>query len=62
MPWLALDYSQADLRNTFSEGFGVDGIPCLIWVNPTTGELNSEGRKTISDYGAQYYPWTPELI
>ena len=62
MPWLALDFSQRDFKDLLSDNFEVDGIPHLVLINLSTGLININGRKTIEDYGAEYYPWTEELL
>jgi len=61
MPWLALDFNHRDIKNKLSKGFSVNGIPKLVWINVKTGEVNENGRETIT-YGSDYYPWTKELL
>ena len=57
MPWLALDFSNRDLKTTCSSKFGVSGIPCLVFLNGNTGEIiTKDGRGLVmsnEDYPAE---------
>jgi hypothetical protein len=57
MPWVALAFSQRELKDLISEAFGVRGIPHLVLVDPKTGACNTLGRRVIDDYGAVGFPW-----
>jgi len=61
MPWLALDFNQREIEEKLSLGFEVNSIPTLIWVDPTTGEVNKKGAQTIR-FGAEWFPWSPALL
>jgi len=56
MPWLALSFSERDLKSSLSEMFGVEGIPTLIFLDGTGKQLNVNGRAAVS-MGAEFYPW-----
>jgi len=48
MPWTALDFNDREFKELLSKVFDVNGIPKLVWLNPITGEINHDGRKSIS--------------
>ena len=62
MPKSALDFSQRDFKDLLSYNFEGDGIPHLVLIYLSTGLINRDGRTTIESYGAEYYPWTEELL
>ena len=59
MPWLALPFSERELKSTLSEKFGVRGIPMLILLDGKTGQvISTEGRKIVSeDLAGASFPW-----
>lgn len=60
MPWLQLDYDRRDLQDQISEKFDVSGIPKLVLVDGTTGEvLNDDARLKIQyeDKNGSEFPW-----
>lgn len=59
MPWLALNYSERDLKNQLSELFEVRGIPTLILLDGAGNTITNNGRMTISA-GAEFFPWGVE--
>jgi nucleoredoxin len=64
MPWLQLDYDRRDLQDQLSENFDVSGIPKLVLVDGTTGEiLNDDARLKIQyeDKEGSEFPWRSSL-
>eukprot|EP00929_Paragymnodinium_shiwhaense_P023043 TRINITY_DN14521_c0_g1_i2.p1 TRINITY_DN14521_c0_g1~~TRINITY_DN14521_c0_g1_i2.p1 ORF type:complete len:432 (-),score=102.67 TRINITY_DN14521_c0_g1_i2:224-1519(-) len=61
MPWLALPYSDRDLKNALSKKFKVQGIPTFIILDATTGDvITSDGREAVSkDPTGEKLPWIP---
>jgi nucleoredoxin len=56
MPWLALSYTDRQLKSQLSGALDVSGIPSLTLINPRSGELVMNGRGAI-DAGPDYWPW-----
>lgn len=53
MPWLAVPYSSAQLRQQLNAGYGVSGIPKLLLVRKN-GSVASEGcRSDVERVGPQ---------
>merc|ERR1719440_1989938 len=49
-PWLALPYDKRDLKTCLSKRFKVSGIPTLVILDGTTGEVvTKDGREAVSD-------------
>jgi len=61
MPWLALPYSERDMKGTLSQKYKVQGIPALIILDATTGEvITKDGRGAIMrDPKGEKFPWIP---
>mmetsp|Transcript_1874 Transcript_1874/g.3537 ORF Transcript_1874/g.3537 Transcript_1874/m.3537 type:complete len:146 (-) Transcript_1874:325-762(-) len=56
MPWLAIPMGDKRARNLMSK-FGVQGIPSLIVLDGTTGDLISKnGRTEVDSKGVAAYP------
>ena len=48
MPWLAINFDDEAQVNNIKQRYGVNGIPCLVIVDPTTQALITyDGRKDI---------------
>merc|ERR1712117_711200 len=47
MPWLALPFSNRELKGELSSMFGVSGIPSLVICNKDGTKFNSEGRNVV---------------
>ena len=48
MPWLAINFSDEAQVNNIKQRYGVNGIPCLVIVDPTTGNLITyDGRRDV---------------
>lgn len=63
MPWLALPYSLRDLKKSLAEKYKCKGIPYLVLLNGSTGEIVSlEGRSAVTSGGAEAFPFTKEAI
>lgn len=59
MPWLALPYSNRQVKSALSSNYGVRGIPALILLDGQTGALiTKNGRALISkDPDGAEFPW-----
>ncbi|XP_077236421.1 putative nucleoredoxin 1 [Tasmannia lanceolata] len=62
MPWLAIPFSDSDIRNGLNELFKVAGIPHLVILDESGKVLNDDGAKIIREYGAPGYPFTLERM
>eukprot|EP00298_Acanthocystis_sp_HF-20_P003358 c13721_g1_i1.p1 GENE.c13721_g1_i1~~c13721_g1_i1.p1 ORF type:complete len:427 (+),score=194.87 c13721_g1_i1:27-1283(+) len=64
MPWYALPFEESSKKSKLSQLFDVAGIPCLIFVDPETGEVqNANGRSAISsDPEGNEFPWLPKPV
>eukprot|EP00494_Astrolonche_serrata_P006557 UN06581 len=60
MPWLALPYSNRDLKDKLSKQFKVQGIPTLVILDGEGNLITKNGRaKVSSDSEFKNYPWKP---
>ena len=49
MPWLALPYSERDIKAKLSKKYKVNGIPSFVIVDAVTGELcTANGRDGVA--------------
>ncbi|KAK1281230.1 putative nucleoredoxin 1 [Acorus gramineus] len=63
MPWLAIPFSDALVRDSLKKLFEVRGIPSLVIIDGATGKvLTEDGTSVIKDYGSGGYPFTPERL
>ena len=47
-PWLAVNYNDESQVNNIKQRYGVNGVPCLVIVDPATCNLVTyDGRKDI---------------
>jgi nucleoredoxin len=60
-PWLALPFSNRDMKGTLSSKFKVQGIPTLVLINPAGEMYNDKGRQIISKPVADF-PWAPPTM
>jgi len=60
-PWLALPFSDRDMKGTLSSKFKVQGIPTLVLINPAGEMYNDKGRQIISKPVADF-PWAPPTM
>jgi len=58
MPWLAVPYSERDLKNDLSAVFEVSGIPTLVLLKADGSLITADGCEAVS-FGAEYFPWGP---
>ncbi|KAF2286653.1 hypothetical protein GH714_023240 [Hevea brasiliensis] len=62
MPWLAIPFSDSEIRDRLDELFKVQGIPHLVILDES-GKVSCEsGVEIIQEYGVEGYPFTPEKI
>jgi len=60
MPWLALPYSDRELKETLSKKFKVSGIPTLVVLDKDGNTVTTDGRSEVSaDPEGVNFPWTP---
>jgi thiol-disulfide isomerase/thioredoxin len=59
MPWVALPFSATAAKSKLSSKYGVNGIPALILLDGSTGNvITTEGRSVInSDRNGDKFPW-----
>ncbi|XP_012465314.1 probable nucleoredoxin 2 isoform X4 [Gossypium raimondii] len=57
MPWLALPFGEPIIR-TLAKYFDVQGIPCLIIIDPDGKTVTKQGRNLINLYQENAYPFT----
>ncbi|TYG82904.1 hypothetical protein ES288_D01G126600v1 [Gossypium darwinii] len=57
MPWLALPSGDPIIR-TLAKYFDVQGIPCLIIIDPDGKTVTKQGRNLINLYQENAYPFT----
>jgi len=50
MPWLALPFSERDLKAKLGEKYGVRGIPCLVVLDDQGNLVTKEGRAEVDKY------------
>lgn len=65
MPWLAIPFSDLNTKKNLSSMFDVEGIPCLIILQPDCGKgdgVTHEGVELLHRYGIQAFPFTPERL
>ncbi|WOL12154.1 putative nucleoredoxin 1 [Canna indica] len=62
MPWLAIPFSDTDIRDKVDNSFDVRGIPHLVILDANRKVLTSEGVRLVEDYGSEGYPFTAERI
>ena len=55
MPWLAVAFDRADLRQSLGNTFDVSGIPTLLLMDES-GVYNSDGRTSVM-MNPQGFPW-----
>jgi nucleoredoxin len=63
-PWLALPFENRDQKNALSKKYKVSGIPTLVILDGTTGEvITTDGRAAMADdpEGASF-PWKPPTL
>jgi nucleoredoxin len=60
MPWLALPFSERDLKATLSKKYKVQGIPSFVILGPDGETITTDGRSAVAgDPTGENYPWIP---
>jgi nucleoredoxin len=60
LPWLALPYSNRDLKETLSKKYKVRGIPSFVILDSEGNTITTEGRDEImGDPSGARFPWKP---
>ncbi|XP_047320515.1 probable nucleoredoxin 1 [Impatiens glandulifera] len=62
MPWLAIPYSDSEVRESLNSVFEVNGIPFLVFIDDTGEVMMNEGVELIEEYGAEAYPFTVDSL
>ena len=56
MPWKAIPFDKADIRNDLANKFRVNGIPTLLLLDEQNGVYNEEGRDSVTR-NPNGFPW-----
>mmetsp|Transcript_3044 Transcript_3044/g.5199 ORF Transcript_3044/g.5199 Transcript_3044/m.5199 type:complete len:179 (-) Transcript_3044:96-632(-) len=56
MPWLAVPFSDRNLKQKLSENFGVRGIPTLVILDQQANTITLDGRSKVMNEGSSF-PW-----
>jgi len=61
MPWLALPFDNKEKQKELGKKYKVQGIPCLVVVDPETGNtITTDGRTAVTnDPKGEKLPWHP---
>merc|ERR1711988_156405 len=63
MPWLALPYSERDLKGKLSKVFNVEGIPSFHIIEHDGTVINNNGRGAVGgDSEGKEFPWYPKPV
>ncbi|XP_068640795.1 probable nucleoredoxin 2 [Aristolochia californica] len=65
MPWLAIPFSNLDLKKNLNRTYDIEGIPSLIILQPGDEEdawVRYDGVDLIYRYGARAFPFTKEKL
>ncbi|KAK4351778.1 hypothetical protein RND71_027296 [Anisodus tanguticus] len=67
MPWLAIPFSDLETRRALTQKFDVEGIPCLIILQPNDNNkldaaVIKDGVELVYRYGVQAFPFTKERL
>jgi len=49
MPWLALPFSERDMKDALNKKYKVSGIPSVVILDAEGGLITTEGRKALTD-------------
>lgn len=63
MPWRALPYEKREEKDTLSDAFGVNGIPCFVALNGDGTVITTDGRSQVmQDPTGETLPngWLPQ--
>lgn len=60
MPWLALPFSDRELKTSLSKKFKVQGIPTLVLVDKYGEVITTDARSEVmEDPAGERFPWRP---
>jgi len=63
MPWLAIPFSDLESKKSLNRRFDVEGIPCLIILQPgKDGAAFRDGVDIMYRYGVKAFPFTDERL
>ncbi|OVA19297.1 Protein kinase domain [Macleaya cordata] len=62
MPWLAIPYHENKTKQDLRRIFEIKTIPALVLLGPDGKILSTNGRASISSYGAKAFPFTESRI
>merc|ERR1711975_163861 len=63
MPWLALPYSERELKAKLSKVFNVEGIPSFHIIEHDGTVINNSGRSAVGgDPEGKEFPWYPKPV
>ncbi|PSR99554.1 Nucleoredoxin like [Actinidia chinensis var. chinensis] len=65
MPWLAVPFSDLDSKKALNRRFDVEGIPCLIILQPNSPKDEAvlrEGVEIVYRFGVMAFPFTGERL
>lgn len=63
MPWLALPYSERDLKAKLGEKFQCQGIPYLVLLGPDGRIITTNGRGAVTaDTTGEKFPWPQKSL
>jgi len=63
MPWLALPYSERDVKEKLSSHFGVEGIPTFVMIGEDGKVISNNCRGAVGeDPEGKNFPWYPKPV
>ena len=65
MPWLAVPFSDLESKKALNRRFDVEGIPCLIILQPNSLKdeaMLREGVEIVYRFGVRAFPFTGERL
>lgn len=62
MPWLAIPFSDVEIRARLKELFKVRGIPTIVFLDGDGKVSCDNGVMIVREYGAEGYPFSEEKI
>lgn len=65
MPWLAIPFSDLEIKKALNRKFDIEGIPCLVILQPNDNKDDAtlhDGVELIYRYGVRAFPFTKERL
>lgn len=65
MPWLSIPYSDMEVKKALNQRFNIEGMPCLVILQPKCGKDEVElrdGVELVYRYGVRAFPFTKERL